>query len=343
MSAIPRILVLGAGSIGERHLRVFGRTGRCEVAFCEPLAERRSEIAARYETASWPTWEEAFEEESFSAAVIASPAPFHIPTARALAERGIDLLIEKPLGLTLEGVDELVETVERQKIRAAVAFVYRALPALQGMRQAILSGRFGRPVQVQVQAGQHFPFYRPAYREIYYADASQGGGLLQDMLPHPLNAVEWLVGPAVRVVVDAAHQVLPGVTVEDTVHLLTRHGNGAEGVMASFSLNQHQPVNEFAITVNGERGSARWELQAQRWLSACENGGEWTEEESFVHERDDYYLLQANAFLDVLEGKAEPLCPLADGVHTLRSTLAVLQSRREGRWVDVRPDRTEAP
>jgi predicted dehydrogenase len=295
------------------------------------MDDRRDGVAQRYEVSGYRCWEEALEKETFNTAVIASPAPWHIPTAQALTERGLDLLIEKPLSLSTDGVSHLAETIEKNATRVTVGFIYRALPALQHMRAAVHSGEFGRIVQIQVHSGQHFPFYRPAYREIYYADPQQGGGLIQDMLPHHLNAVEWIAGPATRVVVDASHEVLPGVEVEDTVNLLTRHGN----IMASFSVNQHQSVNEFVITILCETGALRWELMGQRWLTAKENGGDWTEQESFVHDRDDFYILQANAFLDLLEGKADPLCPLADGIDTLKSTLAILQSRASGSWVTV--------
>ena len=331
MSIVPSILIIGVGSIGERHVRCFQSTGRCTLAICEPNDDRRQDVAQRYGVNGYRCWEDALGEEEFSAAVIASPAPWHVPTAQALSERRIDLLIEKPLSLTTDGISRLAETIEKQGTRVTVGFVYRALPALQQMRAAVLSGELGNVVQIQVHSGQHFPFYRPAYREIYYAEPAQGGGLIQDMLPHPLNLVEWLAGPATRVVVDASHAVLPGVEVEDTVNLIARHGN----VMASISVNQHQCVSEFVITVICERGAARWELQGQRWLKAKENGGQWTEQASFVHGRDDYYILQANAFLDLLEGKPEPLCPLADGLDTLKSTLAILRSRESGRWVTV--------
>ncbi len=331
MSDQPRILIIGVGSIGERHVRCFQATGRCELAICEPMHDRRNDVARRYNVSGYASWNEALENESFSAAVIASPAPWHIPAARALTESGLHLLIEKPLSLNTDGISELSESIKSHATRVSVGFVYRALPALQQMRAAVQSERFGRIVQIQVQSGQHFPFYRPAYREIYYADPAQGGGLIQDMLPHFLNAVEWIAGPATKVVVDAAHKVLPGVEVEDTVNLLTRHGN----IMANFSVNQHQPVNESVITVLCESGAARWELSGQRWLSANENGGDWTVQQSYDHQRDDYYILQANAFLDLLDGKAEPLCPLADGITTLHSTLAILESRESGSWVNV--------
>lgn len=331
MSTRPHLLVLGAGSIGERHIRCFLHTGRCDVSFCEPVAARRAEVAARYGVTGHPGWEEALARAPVSAALIASPAPFHVPTAIELAQRGIDLLIEKPLSLSLDGIDMLRAAVASKGVRAAVAFVYRALPALRQMREAVLSGRFGAPVQVQVQSGQHFPFYRPAYRNIYYADPAMGGGAIQDMMPHHINAVEWITGPVTRVIADAAHQVLEGVAVEDTVNFITRHGR----VLGSFTANQHQPVNEFTLTVLCERGAARWEMRGHRWLSAEENGGDWKLEASFTHERDDFYILQAHAFLDYLSGQAPALCPLEDGIHTLKSTLAILQSLKTGGWVET--------
>ena len=63
---------------------------------------------------------------------------------------------------------------------------------LAAMREAIHEGRFGRPVQLTLVAGQHFPTYRPTYRDTYYKDRAAGGGAVQDALTHHLNAVEWL-------------------------------------------------------------------------------------------------------------------------------------------------------
>ena len=328
MTDSHRILIIGTGSIGERHLRCFQSTDRCRLAICEPLIDRRNEVAKRYDVNGYASWEEALASERFTAAVIASPAAWHIPTAQALTDRGIHLLIEKPLSLNTDGISKLSASIKSQETRVSVGFVYRAVPALQQMRAAVQSEKFGRIVQIQVQSGQHFPFYRPAYREIYYADAAQGGGLIQDMLPHFLNLVEWIAGPATKVVVDAEHKVLPGVDVEDTVNLLSRHGS----VMASFTANQHQNVNESAITLLCEHGAVRWQLHGHRWFSADEIGGGWTLQQSFDHQPDDFYIFQANAFLDLLDGNAKPLCSFTDGVATLHSTLAILKSRKSGSW-----------
>jgi predicted dehydrogenase len=106
--------------------------------------------------------------------------------------------------------------------------------------------------------------------------------------------------------------------------------------MASYALNQHQAPNESTITVVCERGTARFELHAGRWLS-CERATEpWAERvPAAALDRDSPFIRQANAFLDAIEGKVPPLCTLEEGVRTLRANLAILSSIDTGRWVST--------
>ena len=124
---------------------------------------------------------------------------------------GAHLLIEKPLSINLDGVDALKALVAQKKVVAGVAYTLRAQPALQELQQAIASGKYGKPLQLTTVSGQDFAFYRPAYASTYYAKHASGGGAVQDALTHVLNAAQWLIGPAVRVVADAAHLKIPDV------------------------------------------------------------------------------------------------------------------------------------
>jgi predicted dehydrogenase len=196
------------------------------------------------------------------------------------------------------------------------------------MRAALLSGRFGKPVELVAVCGQHFPTYRPAYRDIYYKCRATGGGAIQDALTHILNAGEWLVGPISRLVADASHQVLAGVEVEDTVHLLARHG----AVAASYALNQHQAPNEVTLTVVCERGKVRFEGHESRWRWMTAPGEAWHDEPHPALERDTLFVAQANQFLDAVEGKRPVACSLAEGAATLRVNLAALASADGGGW-----------
>lgn len=323
-----RILVVGVGSIGDRHVRCFGATGRATVGICEPGAERRNMVAEQYGiTESTASLEEALSHP-WDAVLIATPAHTHIPIAIQVAGAGMNLIIEKPLSTSLDGIDALCSLVKEKSIIAAVSYQYRAHPGIRSMKAALDSGRFGKLLQVYGAIGQSFPFYRPAYRDIYFADRKQGGGAIQDAMTHLLNLAEWLAGPITRLAVDAGHQKLEGVTVEDTVHVLARH----DQVMANYALNLYQHPNESQISIVCEKGTLRFELHRKRWRCMTEPEGPWEDHLHALKDRDAWYIENAAVFLDVLEHKAAPLCSLGDGIQTLRVNLAALKSVDTQSW-----------
>ena len=330
-SRAKEVLVVGVGSIGERHVRCFQATGRARLSVCDVDRALCRRVAEQYGIERQYDDLEAALGDPPEVAVIATPTHLHVPMARRLAEAGADLLIEKPLSTGLDGIDELESLVAGRGLVVGVAYVLRLHPALQAMKEAIGAGRFGRPVQLTASVGQHFPTYRPAYREIYYKDRATGGGAVQDSLTHVINAGQWLVGPVDRLVADAAHQLLDGVDVEDTAHVLTRQGD----VLGCYSLNQYQAPNELTITVVCERATVRFEFHHHRWRWMTRPDGPWQEESAGELEHDDLFIAQAGAFLDAVEHRAATGCTLEEAVATLRCNLAVLASAEEGSWQDV--------
>ena len=331
------VLVVGAGSIGERHLRCFQSTGRVHVSFIEINPELRETIAKRYNVPAYASLTAALAdgkllEQPCKAAVIATPANTHIEIARKLAGHDFHLLIEKPLSTNLEGIKELSAVLDSRGLVASVAYVYRSFPALTSMREALRSGRFGKPVQIVAVGGQHFPTYRPAYRSTYYTRHATGGGAIQDALTHVINAAEWLVGPIDRLVVDAAHQLLDGVEVEDTVHLLARHGN----VLGSYCLNQHQAPNESSITVLCSQGTVRWQSHTQSWRWMVVPEEPWHDETFEPMPRDAAFIGQASAFLDAVKNGVPPRCSLNEAEQTLKVNLAALNSLQSQAWQTIR-------
>jgi predicted dehydrogenase len=328
MSARKSVLIAGVGSIGERHLRCFLATGRAQVSICEINPALRQKVAQQYGVEkTYASFEEALAMRP-DAVAICTPAHLHIPMASAAARAGAHLLIEKPLSTSLEGVEALQQELAKSGRVASVAYVMRAHPALCAMREAVANGRFGEPLHLVATHGQNFPFYRPAYRESYYRDRATGGGAVQDALTHIINAAEWLVGSVDKVVADFSHQVLEGVEVEDTVNVLTRHGQ----VMGCFSLNQHQAANEGTLSVICKQGMARFESHQARWRWMVEPCGEWHDEPVDPLQRDALFERQARAFLYAVDGLKHPACPLAEAIQTLRVNLAILASAKTHQW-----------
>src|SRR5262249_41699983 len=137
-----KVLVIGVGSVGERHVRCFQATGRAKVSLVEINRVLRSTVAERYGVPGYASTAEALRDGP-TAAVVAAPAHVHIPLAMEMVDAGLSLLIEKPLSVSLEGIEDLKERIARRGIIAGVAYVYRSFPALAAMKQAIDAGQIG--------------------------------------------------------------------------------------------------------------------------------------------------------------------------------------------------------
>jgi predicted dehydrogenase len=208
-----------------------------------------------------------------------------------------------------------------------VAYVLRVHPATQRVRELLAENEIGKLHEVTVTAGQHFPTFRPAYRDIYYARRETGGGAVQDAATHLFDLVQYLAGPLDWVFCDCAHQELADVDVEDTVHLIGRANGGT--VLVSLALNQFMAPNETHVQLNGARGSLGLRLHEHRAGMFLAGDPAWTWTEPLVSERDDLFRAQAQKFLAVAIGQEPPLCTLDDGVRALRVNLAALQSAEQ--------------
>ncbi len=166
MSDRKRILIVGVGSIGERHVRCFQTTGRTAIAICEVNAELRKRIApaVRHPPCLRRSRHGPGRVLRRCRHRHAGPSP-HSHGRPACRGRPSTSSSKKPLSTSLDGIDGLETAIRERNLRAAVAYVLRHEPALAAMREALCQGRFGKPVQLVAACGSTFPPYRPAYRK----------------------------------------------------------------------------------------------------------------------------------------------------------------------------------
>jgi predicted dehydrogenase len=320
------VLIVGCGSIGERHLRCFLSTGRTDVTACEANPDVLARITARYAVKGAVDWKAEIESGVHDAVVVCTPAPLHVPIGLKALREGRHVLIEKPLSHSLAGVDELLTAEKQSRATAAVAYVLHVAPWLAAARAFIRQGEIGSVRQVVFSSGQPFDRLRPGYAQSYYRDRRVGGGAIQDALTHSANWIESVVGPTDSLICDCAHLALRDVEVEDTVHVAARNGD----VLVSYALNQFQAPNESFFQFNSPTGSVRIEPYLQRWGVLRANETQWTWHREPVADRDAHFIAQANAFLDQAEGQSSRLCTLSAAAQTLRFNLAALASATRG-------------
>jgi predicted dehydrogenase len=315
------ILVVGGGSIGERHVRCFQAIG-CTVALCDSNADRLREMAEKYHLARTFSDLQQATSGNWYGVVIATPANLHAGHAVAIANSTAALLIEKPLCTRLEDAEWLQSMVKEKIVQ--VGYVLRFHPATRHVRQLLAENVIGALHQVTVTAGQNFPSLRPAYRETYYKFHETGGGAVQDAATHLFDIVQHLGGPLDWIFCDHAHQELTDVAVEDTVHLIGRADGGR--VLVSIALNQFMAPNETHLQLNGSRGSLAIRFHEHRAGMFMLGDSEWTWTEPLASERDDLFREQAQSFLSAAIGQEPPLCGLDDGIRALKVNLAALRS-----------------
>jgi len=325
-----RVLVVGAGSIGERHTRCFLNTGRARVAICELRESRREELTAQYDLiAAYADFNQVPLSE-YDCVVVCVPAHLHVPVALASIDAGCHTLIEKPLCLNRQEAEQIAQAATTTELTTAVAYTFRSMPSLRDMKEAVNRGDIGTVHSAVGVWGQHFPLYRPDYREIYYRSHETGGGTLQDAMTHYLNYLQWVLGLETSIYCTGDHLVLDGVQVEDIVTLVCRYPGQR---LATICSNQFQWNNDGLFELAGEDGTLRYEASTQQ-LSLYKDG-EW-QVQHYDCARDDYFVAQAHNFLDAVEGKAAVACTVDEAVETVYSLVAARESWDKGREVKVR-------
>jgi predicted dehydrogenase len=329
-SDAPVVAVLGQGSIGRRHAQLLLEEG-CRVVAFDPSPAIRStdgvEIAAG----------EADALASADAAVVASPTAMHLDQAHRALEHGCHLLIEKPLAERAGAdVDALVGAARSAGRTLAVAMNLRFHPGPAAVREAVSSGRIGRPLTARFSFGGYLPDWRPGtdYRQSYSARRELGGGVLLDVI-HELDYAGWILGPAVEAGAMLGHVSDLELDVEDVVLAHVAYEGGA---LASFELDYLDRSYRRGCRVVGSEASVEWDWAAGR--VAVLGPGEAAEEREAARDFGPTYAAQTRAWLGaVRRGEADlgdaGLVDGAAAAATLRLADAIRESAAAGRRVAV--------
>lgn len=328
--SIDRILVVGLGSIGKRHLRLARellpeadiRVLRHQAG--SPVPELASGVFSCIEEAL------AFAPQI---AVIASPATFHIAVAQRLAEAGVHLLIEKPLSASPDGVMKLLETCRQQGAVLQTGYNLRFLPSLQRFREMLGERVIGKVLSVRCEIGQYLPSWRPEadYRQGVSARREMGGGALLE-LSHELDYLRWVFGEVGWVRATLSRQSSLEIDVEDTAHLILGFTPATDEhqLIATVNMDFVRHDTTRLCTAIGEHGSLRWN-GLTGVVELYEAGAkEWRRLFHLPHQRDDSYLAEWRNFIGCVNEHQTPLITGEDGLQVLQIIEAARASAASG-------------
>jgi predicted dehydrogenase len=322
---MTRLLVIGAGSIGSRHAGNARALGVTDIAVTDPDASRRDQLAAATGARAFATLDEALSWPP-SMAIICTPPATHLALARRCAEQHCDVLIEKPLAASTDGIAELQSTLAARGTRAAVAYQLRFHPAIARMRDLVASGAIGRLLGLQAEYGQYLPSWRPTrdYRDTYTAQAALGGGILLDA-SHEIDYTRWIAGEMSAVFASLSRQSDLQIDVEDTAAMVIKFQSGPIGEV---HLDCVQRGYARRCTLIGSEATVRWDSTTGLRITTAAGAAH---DEPLVPAPNDPYVAELRAFLD----GAPTLATVADGARIMAILEAARRSSAERREIAI--------
>lgn len=293
---IERALIVGLGSIGQRHLRLL----RAALPEAEIRVLRHSASSGPIKYADGCLDQlEAAAEFSPQLAIIASPAPFHLRAALPLAEAGSHVLVEKPISDGIEGVTDLIALCAKRGQQLQVGYNLRFLNSLQVFRTEITQGSIGSVRAVRCEVGQYLPEWRERvdYRKTVSAKAALGGGVLLE-LSHELDMLRWVFGEVAWLSSWVGRQSELEIDVEDCVMLQMGF---ASGNVAQVAMDCIRHDTTRLCTAIGDAGSLRWDAVAGRVARFDPGSRAWANLQTTPVGPDASYASQIEALLGAIE------------------------------------------
>lgn len=338
-----KCLLVGLGSIGQRHARNLRRLLGSEVELLAYRATRHSPalrpdmtvmpdstVEQAYGIRSCDRLEEALDEKP-DAVFVANPNSLHVPVALRAARAGCHLFIEKPLSDSLEGVHELVTIAERQKLVAFVAYQFRFHPGLKWIKSLLDDRRLGRLVAAHIVNGEYLPDWHPYedYRRSHAARRDLGGGSLR-IQTHELDYALWLFGMPQSVYAVGGQLSRLEVDVEDSVSLLMAGLDEDRRFPVHVHLDYLQRPPQRVCEIVGDAGKVRYDFYANRVVWHDRTGDTLQTVEFPNFDRNQMFVDELRHFLACLRGEAQPIVDLHEAIRSLRVSLAAEESLKKG-------------
>ena len=322
------ILLIGPGSIGQRHLRNLLYLQYNDIT----VISRAGVLPTEFSSLNcFTTIEGALQNATFDAAIICTPTASHISSLFTLLKAKVpNIYIEKPVSHSLNGLHEIVKFAASYKNRIVVGYDLHFDPGMQKIKQLLQEEVIGKTVSVNAQVGQYLPDWRPQqnYTTGMSAKKETGGGVRLDLI-HEFDYLNRLIGPAEKIFCQFSYTGALDIETEDVCEVLVRFKNNAIGTIHLDYLQQ-QLVRNCMIT--GHEGSIHWNLAEQKvtWINKSK------QQSTFVYQdysRNDRFIEIMKAFLSGEDD--ERLTSLADGIESLRWVVAAKHSAETNSFVDL--------
>jgi predicted dehydrogenase len=326
-----RTAVIGVGAMGRHHARVLSDMAGAElVGVADIQPSEAEENARRYHCPAFDSVQHLLDEASPDAVLITVPTVYHLEVALQVIERGIPLLVEKPIAFSVGEGQAMIEAAARAGVTLMVGHIERFNPAVMALKAHLAAAELGRVFQIDARRQGPFPA------------RVQDVGVVIDLAVHDLDVMRFVTGAEVsRVFAETERRIHS--SREDLLSGLVRLDDGTVGTL---TVNWLTPTKIRELYVTGELGMFRVDYLTQD-LFFFENGttpvGEWpfrmlrgvSEGRMIRHvvPKKEPLRAELEAFLAAVRGERPVAVTGQDGLRALELAQAIVSSGLEHRAI----------
>jgi UDP-N-acetyl-2-amino-2-deoxyglucuronate dehydrogenase len=339
---MTHIGIIGGGGISETHARAARELDGVHVAaFFGDNSDKVSTLSTKFEAPPYTDLEAFLNHRPMDMVMIGSPSGLHSEQGIAAAKHGLHVLVEKPIDVTVERSDALIDACDRAGLKLGVCFQDRFAADTVRLKQLIDDGGLGKPILVSGRV----KWYRPPE---YYSGSRwrgrlslDGGGALMNQGIHTIDLLLWLLGDVQRVYARAI-TALHEIESEDTVVATLEFVNGAVGTLEAAT--SVYPGYDRRVEITGSEGTVIFEHDrvVRADLKTALPGGLVTQSQDTNRSSSSPIVSDVSGhkrvlqdFLEAIANNRSPRCDGYEGRRSVNLVQSIYESSRTGKAVDV--------
>jgi predicted dehydrogenase len=333
-----KILIVGCGSIGERHLRNLKKIFGGEILVCDNDESKLQRISQIYKVRTFLNYDDSLKEKPHLV-LICVPTALHFPFAYKSLENNCHVFIEKPITSDLDSADKLIDLAKRKNLKIYVGFNFRFNPYFKEIKKMLDNRMLGTIYSARAYFGSYLPDRHPGqdYRKDYGGKKELGGGVILDAGSHIIDYLSWFFGDIVEVGAYIQKRSKLEIDVEDNAEILLRFKD-------DLIVNVHidflrRPWLHF-FEILGEKGTLYWSFSAKecklKFFDFAKR--KWKN----IMSKVDIYSMYEEEMKNLLSSLDGGKSMLVDGESARRNLFIlqkIIESNKERKFIRIIPEK----
>lgn len=337
--------LIGCGRIATNHMKAAVNNELEIAAVCDVIPEKMEELLAKHDLQEdgsikrYEDYKKMIEEVKPELVSVATESGIHAEIALYCIDKGVNLIIEKPMAMSIEDADRIIRLSEEKGVKVSACHQNRFNVAIQQLRQAVEAGRFGKLSHGTI----HVRWNR---NEGYYTQApwrgtwAQDGGALMNQCIHGIDLLRWMMGDEIEEIYGATRQRFHDyLEAEDVGMAVIKFRNGAIGTVEG-TTNVYPKNLEETLYIFGENGTVKIGGTSTNNIDVWDFADETEEDSKNKGLKEETSNVYGNGhtslFADVInaiESDRKPYVDAVAGRNALEVVLAIYKSQKTGATV----------